>query len=731
MSVASLDDIPAIAAYLRRIGAEAVNFRSATVTVQRGGYPLVIGWARFSPTTGEVEVSNVDLNPSEDEAAAIREAITSADFPKPVSLAAIADPPPGCVINDPNTFVCHDFAGQVVMVHQRYENTDGSKGFLPWTRWSDGQWRKMEPDVMPFYGLPGHEEKTTLFIHEGSKAARNVREMVSGERDAGRFPWLDNVKWGHHIGWIGGVHALERSDWDKLAGLGWKRVIVVADNDPMGKSIIPHIAKKFHCPVYTIQFTDDWPDAFDLGDKWPDHFFGDEGQYLGPTYEQCLQPATWATDEVVVAPPGPRGGRAQVAAIIRPIFAEQWAWVADLDIMVNLSMPQYRLPAGKFNGFIRPFSDTKDTLAAFQRNYSGNQMRVTYDPSKPGIVVRDSEGLQAINLYQGSAVKPVAGDWSPFTEFMEYLFPHPEDRHEVCRWVATLRARPDLRMFYGLLLMSELQGTGKGTLGRIVSGLIGEHNASFPSAGLITNSEFNGWAQNKRLIVVEEIYEGHSWKAYNRLKPYVTDETIEINVKHIATWKMPNWTHYILMSNSLVALKLEKEDRRWMVPHVVELPWALNKFQEFHRWLRRGGLAHIAYWAHTFEERGEGSFVRPGDRAPMSATKRRLIEESKSEAEQLFEQLATAMKEEDRPVALSLSSLKLWASERLKDKVYESPQAIARLMRVNGLAVTEERIKLAGNKERLVLNKMEMALWEPGRLREAHRSADALFEEPM
>lgn len=729
MTVGALDDIPCIAEYLRRIGAEPVNFRSAHVTTIIGGYPKVTGWVRFDTTTGDIEVSNVNLAPAEEEAAAISEAIVAADFPKPVTLAALADTPPGVNISDDDTFICHDFAGQIVMIHQRYRTKDGGKGFVPWTRWSDGQWRKMEPETMPFFGVPGHEECNTLYVHEGAKAAKRVKLLIAEERDASGFPWLANMKWGHHIGWIGGVHALERSDWDKLASLGWKRVVIVADNDPLGKAIVPSIAQKFHCPVFTIQFTDDWPDAFDLGDEWPEQLFGDDGQYLGPTYEQCIQPATWATDAFTL-PPGPRGGRPQVIYSIRPIFAEQWSWIEEQDMMVNLAMPQYRMAAGKFNGFIRPFSHTKDTLGLFQQHYTGNQMRLTYDPSRPGIIIRDSVGLQAINLYQGSSFKPEPGDWSPFTEFIEYMFPQPTDREQVKRWAATLIARPDIRMIFGLLLVSERQGTGKGTFARILASLIGLHNASFPSAGLIVNSEFNGWIANKRLIVVDEIYEGHSWKAYNRLKPYVTDETIEVNVKHIATWTMPNWTHYVLMSNDRVALKLEKDDRRWAVPEVQEVPWNLERFQEFHDWLRRGGLTHIGHWAQTFTERGEGDWVQPGEIAPMSANKSRLIEESRSEAEQLFIHLADEMRDERKPVGLALGGLKVWAADRLKAQVYESPQAISRLMQKHGCFVTE-RIKIAGSKQSLIVNREEMLSWEPSRLRDALTNADALFTDPM
>jgi len=58
------------------------------------------------------------------------------------------------------------------------------------------------------------------------------------------------------------------------------------------------------------------------------------------------------------------------------------------------------------------------------------------------------------------------------------------DRIELMRWCATLIARPDIKMNYGVLLISETQGVGKSTLGeKILAPLIGKLNASFPLRG--------------------------------------------------------------------------------------------------------------------------------------------------------------------------------------------------------------------------------------------------------
>lgn len=725
--ISSLLDLPITGAYLTRIGAEPIHFWLARKSEMVNGYPKVIGSVKFHED-GNTKTWGALDKPTEAEAEGIRAEFAAADFPKIVPLTAIGEAPPGIAnLNDPNIFICHDFDGNIIMVHQRYENQDGSKGFLPWTYWSDGQWRRMEPDVMPFYGLKGANEHSTLFIHEGSKAARRVRDMLNGDVPVNRFPWLEEMRWGAHIGWIGGVHALHRSDWPKLGKMNWKRVIVVADNDAGGRAIVPEIAKHFHCATFVLAFTNDWPETFDCADPFPETMFGDEGQYTGPPFNQCLQPATWATDEEEYLD---EAGKVKIRHVIRSNFAEQWAWVEKQDMMVNLDMPAYKMPSAHFNSFIRPFSHIKNTLDIFQRHYSGNQMELTYDPSSTGSIVRTAEGLQAINLYEAGPIRPAPGDWTPWLDYLEHMFPVEEDRAQVKRWCATLIARPATRMIYGLLLMSESQGVGKGTFARILADLVGRANASFPSANMIVESPFNGWISGKRLIIVDEIYEGHSWKAYNKLKPYVTDETIEVNVKHIATWSMPNWTHYVLMSNSRAALKLEAKDRRWLVPEVTEAVWEEERFAAFYLWLRSGGLSAISMWAKTFVERGEGRYVRPGEIAPSSANKRRLISESKSEAETALEALAEAMIERGEPTAIPLSMVKPWLKARTDNVVYETAQSLSRLLQGKGLFVTD-RIKIGGDKVVLVVNQHPMLEWENAKLRSAVTDPGSLFEAPM
>jgi hypothetical protein len=245
-----------------------------------------------------------------------------------------------------------------------------------------------------------------------------------------------------------------------------------------------------------------------------------------------------------------------------------------------------------------------------------------------------------INVYEPSSVVPQEGDPKPFLGFLSYLVPDDGDRRQLERWIATLIARPEIRMVFSTLTVSETQGVGKTTLAEILATVIGRHNCSFPSAETITNSDFNSWAAFKRLVIVPEIYAGHSPKTANKLKSMTSDETISLNEKYMKPHDIVNFVHVYGSSNSIRALKIDNEDRRWFMPGIVETPKPREYYAELRAWCEAGGYGIIAHWARNY-----GDYVLPGEIAPDSTTKRRTIAETYSEGERLVYQLGLKLKE--------------------------------------------------------------------------------------
>jgi len=305
--------------------------------------------------------------------------------------------------------------------------------------------------------------------------------------------------------------------------------------------------------------------------------------------------------------------------------------------------------------------------------------------------------------------------------------------HEVMRWCATLIAKPEIRMGYGMLLVSEKQGIGKTTLGaHILAPLVGDQNVGFPGETDIANSAFNDWMANKRLVVVGEIYSGHSWKAYHALKPVITDRDVTVNQKYMRQYRIENWCHVLASSNSMRALKMENDDRRWFYPEVSEVAWPKSKFRDLRKWIDGGGLAIIKHWAENF-----GDYVDVADRAPMTERKKEMIEGSRSEAQAEAVALAESLADSQVPGAMAMKDVVMWVRQASQGRVFDSDYELRKAMTEAGLRSWPKRVKISGRLQNVVMNEL---LWDEAKrnkadsietIREACKKPSEFMESAM
>jgi hypothetical protein len=257
-------------------------------------------------------------------------------------------------------------------------------------------------------------------------------------------------------------------------------------------------------------------------------------------------------------------------------------------------------------------------------------------------------------------------------------------------------------MKYGLLLISEKQGIGKTTLGSSILGpLVGEQNVGYPAEKDIT-SDFNDWVAHKRLAIVNEIYSGASWKAYHALKSVITDHDVTVNQKYMRQYVVDNWCHVLACSNSMRALKMEHDDRRWFYPEVTEVSWTGKKFGDLRQWLSAGGLSIIAHWAKTFGETGK--YVGPSDHAPMTTRKLEMIEGSRSEAQAEAAALANMLKDHHMPAALLIKDVVGWVRATVQGRVHDTDYELRRAMTEAGLRPFKDRVKVGGRLQYALMN---------------------------
>jgi len=421
-----------------------------------------------------------------------------------------------------------------------------------------------------------------------------------------------------HWGVIGGALAPKRTDFTTVQAEKPLELIYVCDNDFAGKDVLQSISKLVNYPLKGIMFENSFPKSWDMADPLPRSMFSSGGRWIGKQLRSYMKPATWATVQ--------RKEERKIITSIKKDFAEEWSHCVNPDVYVHHEWSDKIYGPDQFNDVVSPYSDVTDTATLLRKTDACKQAVLQYEPGlPPGVYISNDDRF--INTHKPSNIKAEAGDVDKWTDFMKCLVPIMKDRQHLLRWCATLIARPEIKMHYGVLLISETQGVGKGTLGeRILGPLVGVANVSQPSEHDIVDSAFNYWSAHKRLAVVHEIYAGHSAKAYNRLKSLVTDKTITVSKKYLAEYQIENWLHIFACSNSKRALKLDDQDRRWLVPAIGDDKRNATYWQEFNHWLTQdGGLSIIKWWAEQFILQ-HGS-VMPGQSAPSTVAKDEVVRE--------------------------------------------------------------------------------------------------------
>jgi hypothetical protein len=454
-----------------------------------------------------------------------------------------------------------------------------------------------------------------------------------------------------------------------------------------------------------------------LADPFPDKLYEvrkEQKVYIGPSLSACTYPATWATAD--------KGLRSE--------FVEEWHSIIKPAVFINrfdVHRPPY--DEAEFNQLVAPFSDVPNVAALLRRKLSAQADALAYEPGKPtGRISVDK--IQAVNTYRASPIRPLKGEVKLFEEFLEHLVPDATDREHTERWISTMIARPDIRMGYGMLFISHIQGVGKTTLAeKVLVPLVGLSNCSFPSPKEITDSQFTSWIAHKRLAVIAEVYAGQTSKAYNTLKNIMTDDYITVNEKYQQPYSLKNYIQVIASSNSFRALKMDDQDRRWLVPGVAERGKPKEFWVAFNEWVRTAeALSAIAYWAAEYVK-AKGP-VEPGEHAPMSTAKANSIEEGRSEGEKLIWKLGERLSALAKPtiengvitkkgqrVVLRLDQIQPWLAGRkgkLNSREYgpegraklETNDTIARLLRSPALELSlpKEQIRGDGEKFRIVAN---------------------------
>lgn len=179
----------------------------------------------------------------------------------------------------------------------------------------------------------------------------------------------------------------------------------------------------------------------------------------------------------------------------------------------------------------------------------------------------------AVNTFDGLPLKPLdisAHDaldlCRPVIELLHHLCEYNQEVLEwVLCWLAIPLQSPGTKMDTALIFHGEIQGAGKSLFfDRIMSRIYGDYAVTLGQGQL--ESQYNDWVSNKLYALFEEIFSGSDrYSQMGMVKQLITGNTIYISKKFMNGWQQDNFVNAIFLSNNMMPLSLEQNDRRHVV----------------------------------------------------------------------------------------------------------------------------------------------------------------------
>ncbi len=259
---------------------------------------------------------------------------------------------------------------------------------------------------------------------------------------------------------------------------------------------------------------------------------------------------------------------------------------------------------------------------------------VAFHPGEGAIFCED--GLRVANLFRPTAndeTAPTRSERRLLLRFLRHLFPRGADLSWLLHLLDTyayLIQRPGERVSFMMILVGEVQGSGKSTLMEQIPRLLfGHHNVATVSTHEL-ESQFTDWLANAWIVVFAEVSLGRSREAAriaNSLKDNQTNAHLRIIEKGRPGRTQRNRVSFLGTSNDEThALHLSPSDRRAGIcaTDAPAMPRPLaSDLYNFLQSLRAPGVLRYLARRRNVQQ------FNPNAAPPASAAKLRMIEESR------------------------------------------------------------------------------------------------------
>jgi hypothetical protein len=260
-------------------------------------------------------------------------------------------------------------------------------------------------------------------------------------------------------------------------------------------------------------------------------------------------------------------------------------------------------------------------------------------PNKPPFaIIEDQLGRKGVNTYLPIRLQYRPGDVTPWLRHLEFMLPSETDRQIIYRYLAHNVKFPGHKIPWAPMIQSA-EGVGKGFIQKVIEGMLGEmYTYSPPAEELVkSGSTFNSWQRGKLMIVVNEIKIDERRELIEIMKPWISDNRIQIQSKGENQEMEDNPANWFFFSNYKDAIPINQSGRRYAIFYsaiqsaidLIERGMDDDYFKALFAWRENGGQEFIVDWLMNYP-------VECGDipmRAPETSSRIEAIKVSRGPIE--------------------------------------------------------------------------------------------------
>jgi hypothetical protein len=147
-----------------------------------------------------------------------------------------------------------------------------------------------------------------------------------------------------------------------------------------------------------------------------------------------------------------------------------------------------------------------------------------------------------------------------------HLLPNEDEQRMFTDWLSYPVQNPGEHVNYAVLLQG-VEGDGKSFFGQMLRAIMGVSNVRMLNAHIF-ESDFTDWTVGQCVACIEEvriIKATNKFEVINRVKPFITNDVIEVHPKGKPVYNARNTTSYLLFSNFQDALPIDDDSRRFLI----------------------------------------------------------------------------------------------------------------------------------------------------------------------